>query len=219
MDDFTETGRKLIPLGEMPPVDMAQVDEGAVGENLEADDDDDAAAAMQDSAMKDADDEEEEVDPLDAFMSGVNEEVKKVNAEDRQKLGHDGMEVDGDEGDEEEVAAAPDELDATNLRPEDILACVSPPAILLYSQPAHALEYLRLAAKKIKKKDLAVTDHGKQAYEPFRSDFYSVPPDIAEMDEDQVELLRLALDSIKIRGVDCPRPITKWSHCGLPSSW
>lgn len=39
------------------------------------------------------------------------------------------------------------------------------------------------------------------------------------MDEDQVELLRLALDSIKIRGVDCPRPITKWSHCGLPASW
>ncbi|KIO30229.1 hypothetical protein M407DRAFT_69529 [Tulasnella calospora MUT 4182] len=107
------------------------------------------------------------------------------------------MEVDGGDDGEEEEEATPDELDAAGLRPEDILA---------------------LAAKKIKKKDLAAVDHSKVSYEPFRSDFYSVPPEIADMDEDQVELLRLALDSIKIRGVDCPRPITKWSHCGLPSS-
>ncbi|KAG9051005.1 pre-mRNA processing RNA-helicase [Tulasnella sp. UAMH 9824] len=195
MDDFTETGRKLVKLGDMPPIDMAQVD-GGVGENLEADDDDDAAAAMQDSVMKDAE-EEEEVDPLDAFMSGVNAEVKKVNAEDRKRIGGDRMEVDGGDDGEEEEEATPDELDAAGLRPEDILA---------------------LAAKKIKKKDLAVVDHSKVSYEPFRSNFYNVPPEIADMDEDQVELLRLALDSIKIRGVDCPRPITKWSHCGLPAS-
>ncbi|KAG8897347.1 pre-mRNA processing RNA-helicase, partial [Tulasnella sp. 417] len=73
-------------------------------------------------------------------------------------------------------------------------------------------------AQKIKKKDLAAVDHSKVSYEPFRSNFYNVPPEIADMDEDQVDLLRLALDSIKIRGVDCPRPITKWSHCGLPAS-
>ncbi|KAG8956650.1 pre-mRNA processing RNA-helicase [Tulasnella sp. 424] len=195
MDDFTETGRKLVKLDDMPPVDMAQVDEG-VGENLEVDDDDDAAAAMQDSVMKNVE-EEEEVDPLDAFMSGVNQEVKKVNAEDKKRVGGDRMEVDGGDEGEEEEEATPDELDAAGLRPEDILA---------------------LAAKKIKKKDLATVDHSKVSYEPFRSNFYSVPPEIADMDEDQVELLRLALDSIKIRGVDCPRPITKWSHCGLPAS-
>ncbi|KAG9011133.1 pre-mRNA processing RNA-helicase [Tulasnella sp. 427] len=195
MDDFTESGRKLVKLDDMPPVDMAQVD-GGVGENLEADDDDDAAAAMQDSVMKDADDDEE-LDPLDAFMSGVNDEVKKVNAEDRKRVGGDRMEVDGaDDGDEEEQAT-PDELDAAGLRPEDILA---------------------LAAKKIKKKDLAVVDHAKVSYEPFRSNFYIVPPEIADMTEAEVEVERFKLDDIKIRGMDCPRPIIKWSHCGLPAS-
>lgn len=123
MDDFTETGRKLIPLGDMPPVDMALVDDKGVGENLEADDDDDAAtAAVEDVTMKNADEEEEEVDPLDAFMTNVNEEVKKVNAEDWKKLGGDRMEVEVNEDGEEEAPTAPDELDTTNLRPEDILA-------------------------------------------------------------------------------------------------
>lgn len=76
-----------------------------------------------------------------------------------------------------------------------------------------------MAAKKIKKKDLAVTDHARITYEPFRSNFYSVPPEIADMEDGEVDVLRLALDGIKIRGLDCPRPISKWSHCGLPSSW
>ncbi len=38
------------------------------------------------------------------------------------------------------------------------------------------------------------------------------------MDQEDVDLLRLALDGIKIRGLDCPKPVTKWSHCGLPAA-
>lgn len=91
-----------------------------------------------------------------------------------------------------------DELDATDLNPEDILA---------------------LAAKKAKKKDLISVDHSRLAYESFRKEFYVPPPDIAAMNEEEVELLRLELDSIKIRGIDCPKPVTKWSHFGLPASW
>ena len=102
-----------------------------------------------------------------------------------------------DAGDEAE-GPEPDELDATELNPEDILA---------------------LAAKKAKKKDLAATDHGRINYEPFRKEFYTAPPEIASMTDDEADLLRLELDGIKIRGVDCPRPVTKWSHFGLPASW
>ncbi|KDR83590.1 hypothetical protein GALMADRAFT_54780 [Galerina marginata CBS 339.88] len=92
---------------------------------------------------------------------------------------------------------APDELDATDLNPEDILA---------------------LAAKKAKKKELATVDHVRIRYEPFRKEFYIPPPDIASMTDEEAELLRLELDGIKIRGLDCPRPVTKWSHFGLPSN-
>ena len=75
----------------------------------------------------------------------------------------------------------------------------------------------RLAAKKLKKKDVATVDHSKIRYEPFRKAFYHPPPEVNEMTEDEANLLRLELDGIKIRGVDCPKPITKWSYCGLPA--
>ena len=213
MDDSVETKRKLETLGDMPAVDMTMAEgEASVGD-LEVDDDDEEANRMDQVMKKKIADAEaievddDEVDPLDAFMSGVKEEVKKVNDEDLKKApggvnrSHirldDRMVEDGIE-DATEPAGATDELDATDLNPEDILA---------------------LAAKKAKKKDIATIDHARVKYEPFRKEFYVPPPDIAAMTEEEVDLLRLELDGIKIRGVDCPKPVTKWSHFGLPANW
>ncbi|KIK65401.1 hypothetical protein GYMLUDRAFT_38855 [Collybiopsis luxurians FD-317 M1] len=212
LDDSVETKRKLEKLEDMPAVDMTMNTEGeaSVGD-LEVDDDDEEANRMDlaikkkaaaSAAMDVA--EEDDVDPLDAFMSGVKEEVKKVNMEDLKKVsglsnGRLSKRLDQGEDDDDDVVEgpAPDELDATELNPEDILA---------------------LAAKKAKKKDLAVVDHSRVKYEPFRKEFYVPPPDIAEMTDEEADLLRLELDSIKIRGVDCPRPVVKWSHFGLPAN-
>jgi ATP-dependent RNA helicase DDX46/PRP5 len=211
MDDAVETKRKLEILEDMPAVDMTMAEgEASVGD-LEVDDDDEEANRM-DQALKvketDAMDvDDEDLDPLDAFMSGVKEEVKKVNAEDMMKIvgapgGRSRIRLDErmiEDGVEDVTdAVVADELDATDLNPEDILA---------------------LAAKKAKKKDLAAVDHGRIKYESFRKEFYVPPPDIAAMTEEEAELLRLELDSIKIRGVDCPKPVTKWSHYGLPANW
>jgi len=77
----------------------------------------------------------------------------------------------------------------------------------------------RMAAKKAKKKDVVAVDHSKIKYEPFRRAFYHPTPEIAEMIEEDAENLRLALDGIKIKGIDCPKPVMKWSQCGLPASW
>ena len=209
MDDATETTRKLQKLGDMPDIDMSMpAVEESVGENLEVDDDDDEANRLDQQSKEKAKDamdvDEEDIDPLDAFMSEVKQEVKKVDDMDVKKMMEDPSyrrrqeERMGEEGgDEEEVEVAADELDVTELNPEDILA---------------------LAAKKAKKKELASVDHSRVAYEPFRKEFYHPPPEIAEMTDEDAENLRLALDGIKIRGIDCPRPITKWSHCGLPTS-
>ncbi|KAK7049634.1 pre-mRNA processing RNA-helicase [Paramarasmius palmivorus] len=208
MDDSVETKRKLEKLGDMPAIDMTMNEgEASVGD-LEVDDDDEEANRMDQAMLKKKSEEtmdvdEDEVDPLDAFMNGVKEQVQKVNMEDMKKLGSTNERLGKrlDEGaDDDEVGgdgAAVDELDATDLNPEDILA---------------------LAAKKAKKKDLAAVDHSRVNYEPFRKEFYIPPPDIAAMSDEEAELLRLELDSIKIRGVDCPRPVTKWSHFGLPAS-
>jgi ATP-dependent RNA helicase DDX46/PRP5 len=215
LDDSVETKRQLKMLGDMPAVDMTMADgEAAIGD-LEVDDDDDedanridaeskakAKANAQNSMVVDEDDD---VDPLDAFMAGVKNEVKKVNAEDLKKMvgpgrlperGDDRMNEAGADDDDGELGAE-DELDTTDLNPEDILA---------------------LAAKKARKKDLAVVDHNKIKYEPFRKEFYVPPPEVSAMTDEEADLLRLELDSIKIRGVDCPRPVTKWSHFGLHAS-
>jgi len=210
MDDSVETKRQLETLGDMPAVDMSMKDDATVGD-LEVDDDDEEANRIDQALKANAKgtmeiDEDEEVDPLDVFMSGVKEEVKKVNLEDMHKMiNTNGLQsrvrIDdqmADDGMEDEAEGAIDEIDATELNPEDILA---------------------LAAKKAKKKELATVDHSRIHYEPFRKEFYAPPPDIADMTDDEAELLRLELDSIKIRGVDCPRPVTKWSHFGMPANW
>jgi ATP-dependent RNA helicase DDX46/PRP5 len=211
LDDSVESKRKLEKLGDMPAVDMTMSEDVVGVGDLEGDDDDDDEARSMEQVVnaKGNDamvvDEEEELDPLDAFMSGVKEEVKKVNLEDLKKIGANGqVRVRLDEraaeegGDDENENIVVDELDATDLNPEDILA---------------------LAAKKAKKKEMATVDHTRVKYEPFRKEFYMPPPDIASMTDAEADLLRLELDGIKIRGIDCPRPVTKWSHFGLPASW
>jgi ATP-dependent RNA helicase DDX46/PRP5 len=214
LDDSVETKRQLEMLGDMPAVDMTMADGEATIGDLEVDDDDEDANRIDAEAKAKAQanshnsmdvDEDDGVDPLDAFMAGVKDEVRKVNAEDLKKMvgsgrlperGDDRINEAGADDDEGE-AEAEDELDATDLNPEDILA---------------------LAAKKARKKDLAAVDHNKIKYEPFRKEFYVPPPEIATMTDEEADLLRLELDSIKIRGVECPRPVTKWSHFGLHAS-
>lgn len=67
-----------------------------------------------------------------------------------------------------------------------------------------------------KKKEIAIVDHSKQVYEDFRRQFYVESSELADMTEAETNELRLSLDGIKIRGKDCPKPITKWTQLGLP---
>ncbi|KAG0182681.1 pre-mRNA processing RNA-helicase [Apophysomyces sp. BC1034] len=143
-------------------------------------------------------DDEEEVDPLEAYMMDVTAEARKINEEDKKRLQQLEKTTDAKRGsDEDEVEGEPEpENEDIGSDPEDILA---------------------LAAKKAKRKDLAPVDHGQVEYESFRKDFYIEPPELREMTTEQVDLLRIELDGIKIRGVNCPKPIIKWTHCGLPA--
>jgi len=199
MEDSIEAKYQAAKFIDMPEVDMTMRDAQAVGD-LEADDDEEDVNELQGSMDVD----EDEADPLDAFMTGVKEEVKKVNQEDLKKLSSNTNgrarldDPANDDADDVPGAPAEDELDATNLNAEEIMA---------------------LAVKKVKKKELATVDHAKLSYEPFRKEFYAPPPDVAQMTDEQADLLRLELDGIKIRGVECPRPVAKWSHFGLPASW
>lgn len=69
-----------------------------------------------------------------------------------------------------------------------------------------------------KGRELAPVDHSKINYEPFTKIFYHEPPEVAALTPEEVEDLRIEMDAIKVRGADPPKPVSKWSYCGLPSS-
>ena len=130
---------------------------------------------------------EEEVDELDAFMSSL----------DRQKPGRPTFTKSTNKRQQQEPEALfgdndPD-LDAVGDGTDDILAMAS----------------------KRKKKDIPTVNHAKNAYQPFRRSFYHEPAELAEMTEEELADLRLELDGIKVRGTNAPKPVQKWSQCGL----
>jgi len=70
------------------------------------------------------------------------------------------------------------------------------------------------------KKVLPPVDHSAIEYAPFRKNFYIEVPEIKRMTDAEVEALRKdprgdGKDSITVRGKRCPRPIKRWSQCGL----
>lgn len=199
LDDSDASDRKLQKLA-LPPVDPLVLPGGAaverVPDNLEADDDDDEDEVMEVDSKPAADQDDEE-DPLDAFMKENVAEVQKVDKADEKRFGVSAAtarlqnlnDLDEDDDDEEEGRHGP-------LSAEEILA---------------------LAAKKARKKDLPTPAHDKIAYEPFRKAFYVPSQDVVDMSEDEVDLMRMELDGIKIRGRDCPRPVRNWGAFGLPA--
>lgn len=201
-DDDDEGDRKLLKL-DLPSFDP-EVQSGtaanveAVTEDMAAvegeENEDDSTAVKQENGTNGTDskmdvDEEEDEDPLDAFMKSNTAEVKRVTQQDRQRQGLIG----GEESD--------DEVEVRNSAAEGL---------------AKAEALLQAAASKSRKKDLPTPDHSLIDYEPFRKNFYTAPVEVADMDEEDAELLRLELDGIKVRGVDAPRPVQNWGAFGLP---
>lgn len=149
---------------------------------------DDAPAAAED---------EGEEDPLDAYMSSVQTEVQRVE---HDKPSTEVRELVSEDEEEQPAAAAAsrptgDSLDAMSA--EDLLS---------------------FTAKRSKQHVIPQVDHSKMDYEPFRKSFYHEPEEVARLSEPEADRMRMELDAISVRGKDCPKPITKWSHCGLPVS-
>jgi len=69
----------------------------------------------------------------------------------------------------------------------------------------------------LKKKELKFVDHGQIEYEPFQKKFYIEAPEIRAMtDEEVAKYQEEELKGVKIHGQNCPKPIKKWTQCGLP---
>jgi ATP-dependent RNA helicase DDX46/PRP5 len=133
---------------------------------------------------------DEEIDPLDAFM----EEMGDPSAS--PKPGMFTKKQSKSRQQEPEALFGDDDVDLKTMDadPDDILA---------------------MASKVRKKKDVPTINYAKLDLEPFRKNFYSEPAELSEMTEEELADLRLELDGIKVSGKDVPKPVQKWSHCGL----
>ena len=72
-------------------------------------------------------------------------------------------------------------------------------------------------AKKSQKRQLPLVDHASMNYPPFRQNFYIEALEVKAMTDTEVKAYReTQLEGVQIRGKQCPRPILKWAHAGLP---
>ncbi|KAL7415369.1 P-loop containing nucleoside triphosphate hydrolase protein [Mrakia frigida] len=157
-----------------------------------------AAAKVEDQ------EEDDEIDPLDAYMLGVTQERVKVDLEDSTRLkgGAGGVKRGRALGVEDEDEEGGEGSDDGEVADGD--------------KPITAEDIIAMAAAKNRRKELPAVDHSLVTYEPFRKAFYTPPYEVTQMTDDEVDLMRLEMDGIKIRGVDCPRPVKRWGAFGLP---
>ncbi|POM75818.1 DEAD/DEAH box RNA helicase [Phytophthora palmivora] len=152
---------------------------------------------------------EDDVDPLDAFMQGIDDQVKQQRATpkrmvDKPKvLNHADDDADSyleefarstkkprvglDEDSDEEVYATAKQLDTAEA-PDDM-------------------------TKKVMEV-LAPIDHSTVEYEPFRKNFYSLHSETAALSDQQVAKIRSEL-SVKVDGANVAAPVRSFMHLGF----
>ncbi|KAG2581739.1 DEAD-box ATP-dependent RNA helicase 42-like [Panicum virgatum] len=70
--------------------------------------------------------------------------------------------------------------------------------------------------KKTKAEKLAIVDHSKIDYQPFRKNFYIEVKDITRMTSEEVVAYRKELE-LNVHGKDVPKPIKTWVQSGMTS--
>ncbi|PFH33814.1 DEAD/DEAH box helicase domain-containing protein [Besnoitia besnoiti] len=78
------------------------------------------------------------------------------------------------------------------------------------------LSYFDLLMKVGAKKQLPTVDHEASEYPPIKKNLYIQVKEISCMKEHEVDALRKTHGNIKVRGKQCPRPVTTFFQCGLP---
>ncbi|KAK9675230.1 DEAD/DEAH box helicase [Popillia japonica] len=154
----------------------------------------------------------EEIDPLDEYMRGVQEEVRQIHKFDMKKT--------------------PKSDSASSTKGSLVIvtgvakAKVSKNKGELIEQNQDGLEYsseeeqedLKDTAANIankQKKELAKIDHNEIRYHTFRKNFYVEVPEIARMTHEEVEAYKEELEGIRVKGKGCPKPIKTWAQCGV----
>ncbi|XP_067422442.1 probable ATP-dependent RNA helicase DDX46 isoform X2 [Emydura macquarii macquarii] len=192
-----------------------EIEEMKQGKKWSLEDDDDDEEEPAEGEKEEDEIEDEELDPLDAYMEEVKEEVKKFNM--RSVKGGGGSEKKSGPTVTKVVtvvttkkAAAESEKKKGELMENDQDA-------MEYSSEEEEVDLqTALTGYQTKqRKLLEPVDHGKIEYEPFRKNFYVEVPELAKMTLDEVNVYRLEMEGIIVKGKGCPKPIKTWVQCGI----
>lgn len=84
-------------------------------------------------------------------------------------------------------------------------------------EPPEEQSALEMLKEKMKKKEIKEIDQSKIDYIPIRKNLYIPTRSVQNMTEDEIQQIRNK-ENIKIRGSDCPAPITEWEQGGFIDS-
>lgn len=152
---------------------------------------------------------EDDVDPLDAFMQGIQEEVKQLRHKNVKK-----------ESDEDKAAGKVTVIMGVAKKKDSKVKGE------LMEQDQDALEYsseeevedLQSAMSSLqanKTKKLMTVSKDDITYMPFRKNFYVEVPELTRMTAEEVEALRDEMEGIKVKGKGCAKLIKNWAQCGV----
>ncbi|XP_051533897.1 probable ATP-dependent RNA helicase DDX46 isoform X2 [Myxocyprinus asiaticus] len=179
-------------------------------EEEEEEDEKDNGADTEEAVRMTEDDTGEELDPLDAYMEEVKEEVKKFNMG-TMRGGNDkgGMMV------TKVVTVVKTKKMPHSSKKKGELMENDQDAMEYSSEEEEVDLQTALTGFQTKqRKVLEPVDHQKIEYESFRKNFYVEVPDLAKMTPEEVNEYRLELEGIAVKGKGCPKPIKTWVQCG-----
>ncbi|XP_074924250.1 putative ATP-dependent RNA helicase DDX46 isoform X2 [Chelonoidis abingdonii] len=181
--------------------------------SLEDDDDDEEETAEGEKEAEEI--EDEELDPLDAYMEEVKEEVKKFNM--RSVKGGGGNEKKSGPTVTKVVTVVTTKKAAVESEKKKGELMENDQDAMEYSSEEEEVDLqTALTGYQTKqRKLLEPVDHGKIEYEPFRKNFYVEVPELAKMTLDEVNVYRLEMEGIVVKGKGCPKPIKTWVQCGI----
>lgn len=165
--------------------------------------------------------DDDEIDPLDAFMEGIHEEVKKAPEKPRAKV----EELEDEDDDPVEsflnarrdagLSLAAEALHAGYDTDEEVYAAAEAvdKGLLQYDSDDNPI----VTFDKKKMDLVAPLDHTEIDYEEFRKDFYEESAAISGMTEEEASSYRQSL-AIKVSGFDVPRPVKTFEDLGLDAA-
>ncbi|THD28365.1 ATP dependent RNA helicase DDX46 [Fasciola hepatica] len=180
--------------------------------NLEDEDEDEENETNKKSAK--AEKTEDDVDPLDAYMQSLTEEIRQsvdpsattppIKKEELDDIKPD-LTDDLKKPPTKKKEIGKGELMESNIDEMEYS----------YEEEEETIE--DALAQLQKKEKLLPVDHSKIYYEPFRKNFYIEVPELIKMSKEDVKAYRISLENIRVRGKDCPKPLKTWVQGGISS--